>query len=627
MAAKFSEVEDQLPAPKQATQIKSLAEQVTDELTCAICFSRFDNPKVLPCLHLYCEKCLGAMVDKARDKTKLSCPQCQEVHQVPANGVSGFKTYFTINNLLELLQIHEMTEKPGEHLLKCESGLDQNPAAAYCPSCSEYLCADCLSLHKRMKRTSSHKSLSLEEIKHSDRKAGVKSISKKKYCPEHDDEFLKLFCKTCKEAICRDCALVKHQSHEYVFVRDLRPEVQKELEMLIKLVKGREVEFNEQTKTVQKILLQNASTLKSCEKVINDHCQELIDAVEARRAKLLAELHETHEREDKILTAENEYVSMALVRLTNGIRFTQQLLENGDDLDVVTMSTQATDTLEGLNKMSVDKSLGAVVLQASFELNEPKSAVTQFGTVDFGVLPCAGDIEVKLPTNPGKGEMVKFYIECSKRLIDKCSNIMKLVAVKVSKDSKWIDVKTISTNKHEFTASCVPHEEGEYMVSILFGSIKIKEHTFLCKPRSYEFMDIEGLSDCEPIQIQPLEVEPEEIRSSSPILEVEPESSSPILEVEPEPSSPILEVEPESSSPILEVEPESSSPILEVESEEIHSSSPILEVENTNWFHTARSLLSSRPPILAPRPQAEQRARIRQVGTGKKKVKKSNFHY
>ena len=225
---------------------------------------------------LYCEKCLGAMVDKARDKTRLSCPQCQEIHQVPTNGVSGFKTYFTINNLLELLQIHETTGNASEQVLKCECGLElcENPATAHCQSCSGYLCAECLSIHKRMRATASHKTLSLEEIKHSDKRAGVKSISKKKYCPEHEEEVLKLFCKTCKEAICRDCALVKHQSHDYTFVRDLRPEIQSELEKLIELVKGREVEFNEQTKTVQKILLQNADTLKSCEKAVNDHCQE-----------------------------------------------------------------------------------------------------------------------------------------------------------------------------------------------------------------------------------------------------------------------------------------------------------------------------------------------------------------
>ena len=127
--------------------------------------------------------------------------------------------------------------------------------------------------------------------------------------------------------------------------------------------------------------------------------KSLINVVEARRAKLLAELHEIHEKEEKILVTENESVSMALVRLTNGVRFTQQLLENGDDLEVVTMCAQATDTLEGLNKMTVSKTLAAVVLRTSFELKDPKAAIEQVGCVDFATPPLADEIKVKIPTS------------------------------------------------------------------------------------------------------------------------------------------------------------------------------------------------------------------------------------
>ena len=88
-------------APKTST----LAEGVDKELTCAICLSRYETPKVLPCLHTYCKSCLGKLLAKSREPDRVTCPQCKEEHQLPEDGVEGFKTYFTINNLLELLQV------------------------------------------------------------------------------------------------------------------------------------------------------------------------------------------------------------------------------------------------------------------------------------------------------------------------------------------------------------------------------------------------------------------------------------------------------------------------------------------------------------------------------------------
>ena len=86
-------------------KISTLAEDVDKELTCAICLSRYETPKVLPCLHTYCKGCLGDLLTKSREPDRVTCPQCKEEHNLPEDGVDGFKTYFTINNLLELLQV------------------------------------------------------------------------------------------------------------------------------------------------------------------------------------------------------------------------------------------------------------------------------------------------------------------------------------------------------------------------------------------------------------------------------------------------------------------------------------------------------------------------------------------
>ena len=71
-----------------------------DFLECRICFKAFENPKGLPCLHVFCCKCLKEWAAVgSKDKSVLTCPSCKKVHQMPENGVDGFPQHFMVTNL------------------------------------------------------------------------------------------------------------------------------------------------------------------------------------------------------------------------------------------------------------------------------------------------------------------------------------------------------------------------------------------------------------------------------------------------------------------------------------------------------------------------------------------------
>jgi len=42
-------------------------------------------------------------------------------------------------------------------------------------------------------------------------------------CEKHRREELKLFCQTCDQLICRECAITEHRDHKYKFVQDIYP--------------------------------------------------------------------------------------------------------------------------------------------------------------------------------------------------------------------------------------------------------------------------------------------------------------------------------------------------------------------------------------------------------------------
>ena len=402
----------------QSTQSQSLAEGMDKELTCAICLSRFNQPKLLPCLHSYCKGCLEDMLKKSCENKSITCPQCKVVHELPPQGVDGFSALYMINNFLELLHIHEnaATDAPIDSI-KCTSGLDKNAAIARCLTCSAYLCENCCTIHQKLHLTKDHDVKTFEEIKHSDKKTGIRSLHKRQYCMEHKDKQLELYCKTCKKVICLVCAVVNHNKHECAVINEVRDEIQKVLEKKISEVQTKEVEFQNHQKATEDLLKISNDDAESSRKEINKACDGLIQEIESRRAQLLAQFDNFHEAEMKQITAESESVALSLLRLSDSIRFMRQLLDNGDDIEVINVSDQTSQTLSTLASMTYDvNTLKRSLLRPKFESIE--ESIGKFCEIVSTVEP--NDIVVSnVPEKIKRGEESSFDVCLSKEVSER----------------------------------------------------------------------------------------------------------------------------------------------------------------------------------------------------------------
>ena len=209
-------------------------------------------------------------------------------------------------------------ETPVESI-KCGSGLDENPAVARCLTCSDYLCKSCYAIHQKLKVTKAHIVKTLDEIKQSDRRNGIKSLQTKQHCEEHEDELLKIYCKTCKKVMCLLCAVVTHKHHDYAVISAVRPELQKQLEKQISEVQAKMTELQSHQKYTENLLKISNEAAKSSEKEVNKVFDAVIAAFEVRRIQLFDEIRRVHESEIKRITAESESLACSLSRFSGSI--------------------------------------------------------------------------------------------------------------------------------------------------------------------------------------------------------------------------------------------------------------------------------------------------------------------
>ncbi|XP_013888386.1 E3 ubiquitin-protein ligase TRIM33 isoform X4 [Austrofundulus limnaeus] len=211
------------PAPAAATPVSTPINLLD---TCAVCKqslqSRDCEPKLLPCLHSFCLKCIPQ--PDRQISVQVPGPHGQtDTHIVNVMRCSVCCQDYKQSDIIDNYFVKDTTEatstldeKAAQVCTSCE---DNAGTIGFCVECGEWLCKTCVEAHQRVKITKDHKIRTKE-----DADAASDSVStsgqRPVFCPVHKQEPLKLFCETCDTLTCRDCQLLEHKEHRYQFLEE-----------------------------------------------------------------------------------------------------------------------------------------------------------------------------------------------------------------------------------------------------------------------------------------------------------------------------------------------------------------------------------------------------------------------
>jgi len=96
-----------------------------DDITeCSICTDVFTDPRVLPCIHTFCLKCLQIFGMDKQPRDSMPCPLCGKEFIIPDDGLAAMQKNFDKKKLLHVRQLLEgqethqkMTEDPRSQFL------------------------------------------------------------------------------------------------------------------------------------------------------------------------------------------------------------------------------------------------------------------------------------------------------------------------------------------------------------------------------------------------------------------------------------------------------------------------------------------------------------------------------
>ena len=182
------------------------------EALCDKCEDTFTDPRILPCLHTFCLKCLLKVSENTNEP--LHCPTCDEKVPLPAGGAREFPRDRCKAHSAEKARLNSKIECGDEKCDQCVRASSGN-AVAFCVQCSEFLCEACRDHHRNWRKTLDHEVIPTGERLSKGDEGSVldKYRPQPALCATHSEK-LKYYCKGCKELICRDCMVSQaHKSH------------------------------------------------------------------------------------------------------------------------------------------------------------------------------------------------------------------------------------------------------------------------------------------------------------------------------------------------------------------------------------------------------------------------------
>lgn len=477
--------------PKQTnngTNLHSLKEKIT----CKVCNKQYVNPKTLPCLHSFCLSCLASLQLSDLAMKKLVCPECDKTVVVESDSLNAFPNAFLINRQISefdfLRKVHGVVDT------KCEKCTGKSvKATAFCDGCGKFVCDLCVTIHRSWSEFSTHKILTLSDLKECYQKYIPNSVPPTT-CIQHNKDCT-VYCETCTKEICHECIVKSHRDHQYNLTTDsakVHKIATKEKLLMIDTVPEELDAAISKLQQLSQNVLREGNSVKS---KIDDKFKDIEIAVAKRKKALITETITMVDAKCKLLDDQKKELVHVRSKVTSCKDFVNQTIESEHNSHFFHLKKQMCDRIAEVSKEFSATELTPVEEPAiKFTVDSSlRGQLTNCGSVSDGSILHVGYSSltngVFSPMWPSQffiNDVVTFYICLSASFFKIRNNPAEQITAEILcvRDNS-ICPSTVTINSSGFAKiQCSFAERGRYifMVKISGQHVSGSPHPFFVRP-------------------------------------------------------------------------------------------------------------------------------------------------
>ncbi|XP_040902599.1 tripartite motif-containing protein 3-like isoform X1 [Toxotes jaculatrix] len=398
-------------------------------LVCSICLDHYHNPKVLPCLHTFCERCLQNYIPP--QSLTLSCPVCRQTSILPEKGVAALQNNFFITNLMEVLQRDPECNRP-----EACNVLESASAATACQPLS---------------------------------------------CPNHEGKVMEFYCESCETAMCLECTEGEHREHVTVPLRDVLEQHKSALKNQLDTVRNRLPQLTAAIELVNEISKQLTERKNEAVTEISNTFDELEKALHQRKTALITEVENICSVKQKVLQAQLTSLLQGKENIQSSCNFTEQALSHGSATEVLLVQKQMGERVSALARHSFPEHPHENGhLECQVETDGLRRSIQ-----NLGVLITTGAVGyTSVATGEGlRHALVGQHTTITVTTKDKDGELVKtgnaaLRAEIVSADGVCTEAEVVDNKNGTYEVGYAIRSEGEYTFSLLLYEQPVRGSPF-----------------------------------------------------------------------------------------------------------------------------------------------------
>ncbi|XP_038062920.1 E3 ubiquitin-protein ligase TRIM22-like [Patiria miniata] len=268
-------------------------QNISSHLNCGICRDRYTQPKILDCVHSFCQKCLEQYyTSRYAGQPKISCPVCRRETVLPETRIQGLKTNFHLMGIVEEVSLQA----------KVVSSVKKTPEE--------------------------------DESK----------------CQKHKGEVKWFYCETCEELICRACTVVDHRgpkhhyidsgeaSHKYKqSLKDMFPDFTTDIKRL-------EQSLATSSQAKQKFTQNVTKTVKA----VKDKADKMRTEITTQETKMIKEIKQLQQDHNRTYDKHQSKLTMMLESKKHSLGTSQDIINTASDCDFLSLYPVISKDLKSL---------------------------------------------------------------------------------------------------------------------------------------------------------------------------------------------------------------------------------------------------------------------------------------
>ncbi|KAL4234661.1 E3 ubiquitin-protein ligase trim71 [Mactra antiquata] len=478
----------------------SISDQLGEHGACPLCRGSYQDPRILPCLHSFCKRCLEHYYHDHGSPETLRCPSCNQEASLNSGGIEGIPSSIFISNILDVMVSQDEGEngelEPDFQNHWCNSCDEGSRATCMCKNCYEYLCDNCVKAHQRVRLTKDHHiqrflsrgyrpqnvtpSLASPSI------SAAQGDRSQTPCSIHELEILRLYCDTCMTPICRECTMNEHVGHSFLYLQDA---IEDSRTVTVKLLadakagmKALEESINGTQGMAERVEVRSQSVATEIRNVTRRHMQ----ALEERERDLLRRVEKIRQVKGKSLHMQVDDLKQGLMSLNRTVEHVENILSKGRDIDVLKTKENMVEEMQKLRTLRGH-------LQPHEDdkmLFTPPDAALQVAITKMGFISSSSYAPHCIAVGDGlkralKGKVSIFVVQAKDHLGEqRVVGGDPVECIIQSPEGGVFRTEVIDRQNGSYSISYRPQNEGRHLISVMINGKHIHESPFTVDVRS-----------------------------------------------------------------------------------------------------------------------------------------------